>query len=30
MQRQRGELVPVAIALADLPGPVQAPHDATP
>ena len=30
MQRQRGEMVPVAIALADLPGPVQAPHDATP
>ena len=30
MQRQRGELVPVAIALADLPGPGQAPHDATP
>ena len=30
MQRQRGELVPVAIALADLPGPVQAPHDAKP
>ena len=24
MQRQRGELVPVAEALADLPGPVQA------
>ena len=30
MQSKRGELVPVAIALADLPGPVQAPHDATP
>ena len=24
MQRQRGELVPIADALADLPGPVQA------
>ena len=24
MQRQRGELIPVAEALADLPGPVQA------
>ena len=30
MQRQRGELVPVAEALADLPGPVQAFHKASP
>ena len=27
MQRQRGELVPIADALADLPGPVQALRD---
>ncbi len=26
MQRQRGELVPIAEALADLPGPIQALH----
>ena len=30
MQRQRGELVPVAEALADLPGPVKAISEATP
>ena len=30
MQRKRGELVPVAEALADLPGPVQAIRDASP
>ena len=30
MQRQRGELVPVAEVIADLPGPVQALREATP
>ena len=30
MQRQRGELVPIAKALADLPGPVQALHPPPP
>ena len=30
MQRQRGELVPVAEALADLPGPVKALREAPP
>ena len=30
MQRQRGELVPVAEALADLPGPVQVIRDDSP
>ena len=30
MQRKRSELVPVAEALADLPGPVKAIRDATP
>ena len=30
MQRQRGELVPVAEVIADLPGPVQALRDASP
>ena len=30
MQRQRGELVPIAEALSDLPGPVQAFREATP
>ena len=30
MQRQRGELVPVAEVIADLPGPVQAIRDASP
>ena len=30
MQRQRGELVPVAEALADLPGQVKAIREATP
>ena len=30
MQRQRGELVPIAEALADLPGPVQAIRDDSP
>ena len=30
MQRQRGELVPVAETLADLPGPVKASREASP
>ena len=30
MQRQRDGLVPIGEAFGDLPGPVQAPHDATP
>ena len=30
MQRQRGELVPIAEALADLPGPVPAIRDDSP
>ena len=30
MQRQRGELVPIGEALADLPGPVQAFREASP
>ena len=30
MQRQRGSLVPIASALADLPGPVQAIREASP
>ena len=30
MQRQRGELVPIGEALADLPGPVQALREASP
>ena len=30
MQRQRGELVPIGEALADLPGPVQAIREASP
>ena len=30
MQRQRGELVPIAEALADLPGPVKAIREASP
>ncbi len=30
MQRKRGELVPVAEALADLSGPVQALHETSP
>ena len=30
MQRQRGELVPIGEALADLPGPVKAIREATP
>ena len=30
MQRQRGELVPIGDALADLPGPVKAIREATP
>ena len=30
MQRKRSELVPIASALADLPGPVQAIREASP